>query len=260
MDRMRIKGIFLRYFYSLIKGPQHFTDIFYWPFIDILLWGLAAIWIQKEDQNGKLPLVLMSGLVFWQVFLRGAVDIGVCLLQEFWNKNLINIFSTPTKLIEWVAGVLLFCCLKLSLSILFSFALVYFLYGVAVFSIGMVFLPYLVCLFFFGLSAGFISSGLIVYWGKQVEVLAWTFGFLFAPFSAVFYPISVLPGTIQKIALFLPSSYVFEEMRNILNHQFVSFASLGVTACLTAIYLFLSFSFFYMMFEKSRNLGLNRTL
>ena len=33
------------------------------------------------------------------------------------------------------------------------------------------------------------------------------------PFSAVFYPVSVLPRAVQPIALALPSSHVFEGMR-----------------------------------------------
>jgi hypothetical protein len=43
--------------------------------------------------------------------------------------------------------------------------------------------------------------------------LAWGVLFGLAPFSAVFYPVSVLPGWLQPVSLAIPATHVFEGMR-----------------------------------------------
>ncbi len=75
LSKSRIKGVFLRYYYTVLKGPSQLSDLFYWPLVDILLWGLTSIWIQKQNQVAGLPLILMTALVFWQVSWRASIDI-----------------------------------------------------------------------------------------------------------------------------------------------------------------------------------------
>ena len=103
MKFQRILGVFFRYVYVMRKGLHHLSDLFYWPLVDILLWGLTSLWIQSQDFHiQNLPLVMMTGLVFLQICWRGSVDISVSLLQEFWQRNLVNFFSTPLKFCEFV--------------------------------------------------------------------------------------------------------------------------------------------------------------
>ena len=49
MSWHRIFGVFLRYFYTATKGIHQLSDLFYWPLVDILIWGLAAFWIKNQS-------------------------------------------------------------------------------------------------------------------------------------------------------------------------------------------------------------------
>lgn len=258
MSWSRIKGVFFRYYYNLWKGPQQLSDLFYWPLVDILLWGLTSVWIQQQHPVANLPLILMTALIFWQIAWRGSVDISISLLQEFWHRNLVNLFSTPLKLSEWCAGVILLCFCKLIVSIAFGTLAVYVLYYLNVFTLGWYFLPFAALLLVFGWSLGFLAAGFIIYWGNQVEILAWMIAFLFAPFSAVFYPVDILPSWAQQVAWNLPTTYVFEGMRQILNTGIFPKGYFLNSAILNIIYLSLSIAFFNFMFKKSRNKGLAR--
>lgn len=259
MNLRRIYGVYLRYFYVLCKGPQQLSDLFYWPLIDILLWGLTSIWIQSQNHGASnFPLFLMTGLIFWQITWRGSVDISVSLLQEFWHRNLLNLFSTPLKLSEWIGGVLLLCLGKLLITVFFGALTVYILYSLNVFTVGWAFLPFAASLLIFGWTLGFLASSLIIYWGHQIDALAWMIGFLFAPFSAVFYPVSVLPEWAQTIAWCLPTTYIFEGMRSILQTGSFPAHFFYVSLVLNGIYLLLSLLFFRFMYEKSRLKGLGR--
>lgn len=258
MSFSRIKGVFFRYYYNLIKGFMQLSDLFYWPLVDILLWGLTSIWIQRQSQTPHLPLILMTGLIFWQVAWRGSIDISINLLQEFWTRNLVNMFSTPLKISEWICGVLLLSACKLTVTISFGTLMVYLLYSLNVFTVGWAFLPFAALLFIFGWTIGFTTSGLIIYWGHQVEMLAWMIGFLFAPFSAVFYPVGILPEWAQVISWMLPTTYVFEGMRQILAGEAIPYSYMLFSLVLNTVYLSSSIFFFQFMFKKSRKKGLAR--
>lgn len=258
MNFLRIKGVFFRYYYNMIKGLHQLSDLFYWPLVDILLWGLTSIWIQNQNHVADLPLILMTALIFWQVAWRGSIDISVNLLQEFWHRNLVNLFSTPLKISEWICGILLLCLCKLAISIAFGALMVYLLYSLNVFTLGWAFLPFAGLLLMFGWSLGFWASGVIIYWGHQMEMIAWMIAFIFAPFSAVFYPIQTLPLWAQKISWCLPTTYVFEGMRKILAGQPFPVSYAVTSLILNGLYLGLSVLFFKWMFEKSRVKGLAR--
>lgn len=254
----RIKAVFLRYFYVLIKGPQQLSDLFYWPLVDILLWGLTSVWIASAQTDSNLPLVLMTGLIFWQIAWRGSIDISLSLLQEFWHRNLINLFSTPLRILDWSLGIILLSFCKLLVTVSFGVLTVYLLYALKIFSVGWMFLPFAAMLIIFGWTLGFLASSLIVYWGHRVESIAFMIGYLFAPFSAVFYPVSVLPSWAQGISWCLPTTYVFEGMRIILKGDVFPSSYFWMSVVLNALYLSLSVYLFRFSFQKSRMKGLAR--
>lgn len=254
----RIKAIFFRYFFVLKKGPNQLSDLLYWPLIDILLWGLTSVWIAETQVNAKLPLIIMTALIFWQITWRGAIDISVSVLQEFRHRNLINLFATPLRIFEWSLGVILLCLCKLIITVLFGSLTVYLLYSLKIFAIGWAFIPFAVMLLLFGWFLGFIASSLIIYWGHQVEAIAWMVGYLFAPFSAVFYPVSSLPIWAQKISWCLPTTYIFEGMRMILQDQIFPLYYFWMSLFLNLIFLSMGVFLFHYAFKKSRDKGLAR--
>jgi len=258
MSWSRIRAVFFRYLYVLLKGPQQLSDLFYWPLIDILLWGLTSVWIATTHIEANLPLILMTGLIFWQITWRGSVDISISLLNEFWHRNLVNLFSTPLKMSEWGLGVILLCLCKLCITVAFGVLAVYLLYSLNVFAIGVAFLPLAAMLLCFGWVLGFLAASLIIYWGHQVESIAWMIGYLFAPFSAVFYPVSVLPEWAQNISWCLPTTYIFEGMRLLLKQEAFPMHYFWISLGLNILYLSLSISIFHYAFRKSREKGLAR--
>src|SRR5579872_1218899 len=121
MNWSRIRGVFFRNLYNLVKGPIQLSDLFYWPMVDILLWGLTSVWIQKQNMEvPQLALVLLTGLILWQIVMRGSMDVSMGVLQEFWHRNLVNLFSTPLKVSEWIAGIVLLNLCKLCVTIAFG--------------------------------------------------------------------------------------------------------------------------------------------
>lgn len=258
MSLRRVWAVFLRYFYLLTKFDQ-VCDLFYWPTIDILLWGITSVWIQKADPDfPQIAQAILTALVYWQILWRGNYEIAVNILQEFWNRNLVNMFGTPLKIWEWMAGVMLVGFAKTFVSLFFGALLVFLLYSINVFALGWAFLPFLGSILLSGWMVGFLASSLVIYFGQRLQTVGWMLAFVFAPFSAVFYPVSALPHWAQMIAKVLPMSYIFEGVRHVLREGTFASHECLMSYGLNAIYLVGSMLLFAWMYEKSRVKGLSR--
>lgn len=251
-------AVFLRYFYLFAKLDQ-IADLLYWPAIDIALWGLTTVWIQQSHGGvSNVALIVMTGLIFWQIVWRGNYEISVNLLQEFWNRNLVNLFSTPLKLAEWMIGVVILSFTKVFVALGFGTLLVYLMYALNIFKLGWAFLPFTALLMMSGWVIGFLAASVVIYWGQRFQMLAWMSAYLFAPVSAVYYPVTVLPKWLQSIAWSLPTTYVFEGMRSILQGNPFPWDAFWWSLALNIIYLVIMMCVFAFAFEKSRSKGLAR--
>ena len=119
-------------------------------------------------------------------------------------------------------------------------------------------IPFMISLMITGWAIGLIVAGLIINYGMRIQTIAWTGIFILAPFSGIYYPISTLPIWAQKVAVFLPTSYIFEGMRAIISKGVVAWNTLLVSFLLNAILLAFGIFFFIFMFSKSKEKGLAR--
>lgn len=258
MNFGRIWAVFLRYFYFFAK-LDHTYDLFYWPAIDILLWGLTIVWVQgMETKVPHIVTAVLTGLVFWQVIWRANYEVTVNILQEFWNRNLVNFFSAPLKLSEWIVALMFVGVIKIVITLFFGAFLVWLFYSLNIFTLGWPMIPFCISLALSGWFMGFFSAAIIIYYGQRVQMLYWMTAYLFAPISAVYYPVTTLPEWAQKIAFSLPTTYIFEGMRLIINEGVFSKRMMVMSFILNIIYLTVAIICFWVMFEKSRNKGLAR--
>lgn len=258
MSIHRIFGVILRYFYFFAR-LDHMADLFFWPCLDLFLWGITSIWIQSHDPSmPTLALSILAGLVFWQLIWRSNYEISVNLLQEFWNRNLMNLFSTPLKLSEWVCALMCISVGKIIVSLLFGALIVWLLYALNIFVLGFYLIPFCFNLLMSGWILGFFSASFLIYYGQRLQMLSWMMAYAFMPFSAVFYPVSALPAWGQSIANSLPMSYTFEGMRGVINMGTFSLSHFFWGLGLNVLYLLATFSLFTYFFNKSRSKGLAR--
>lgn len=256
MSKARVMAVVWRHIYNFKHSMDRVFDMFYWPAMDLLLWGLTTMYIRQAGGFPDLMAIILTAMVFWQVVWRAQYEITTNLLEEMWAHNMVNLFSTPLKVREWIVGVLLLGSIKMVVTIGFAFSLVWLMYGVSMFRVGMMLIPFVALLLMSGWWIGFFVSGFIVRWGTRIQTLAWSGVYLLAPFSAIYYPVKQLPGWAQSISRVLPTSYVFEGMRSVLFTGFLDQAGLVKAFGLTMIYLVLAVSFFLMMFGFSRKNGL----
>ncbi|MBI2775226.1 ABC transporter permease [Candidatus Dependentiae bacterium] len=253
----RIWAMVVRYMLTWIRNLHNFLDDILWPILDIILWGMTSMWMQ-DQQQGSLSsniLVLLSCLVFWYVVQRAHDAVSMNALEELWDRNFINLFSTPLTIFEWMSAIIILSFFRIFYTLFICIAMVWFLYSCNIFSSGLMLLPFLFSLLLSGLFIGFFTTAFVMYWGRKALFFSWTVSWIFSPFSSVYYPLESLPKWGQYIGKLMPMTYAFEGLRTIVTHHHFPMDYLLISIVLNIIYVILSMMFFVFMFEQSRIKG-----
>jgi ABC-2 type transport system permease protein len=232
-------------------------EIFFWPLMDLLVWGFITVYFaQSQIAFPRFVTFFLGALILWDILYRAQQGISISFLEEVWSKNLLNLFVSPMRPCEFLVALMTISVAKMLAAGAASALLAWLFYSFNFFIIGISLIPFVLNLLVMGWSIGIISMSTILRYGQQAEVLAWGLGFLIQPFSAVFYPVSVLPAWIQPIAKIIPASHIFEGMRAVLETGKIPYAQLGLATLLNGVYLFLSIGFFYYMLRVVKEKGL----
>ncbi|HAZ16797.1 MAG: hypothetical protein A3H59_02705 [Candidatus Jacksonbacteria bacterium RIFCSPLOWO2_02_FULL_43_9] len=218
MKLHRIWAVILHYLYTQKRSIPRTMDIFYWPTLNILLWGFLSMFLQKTQQGSTSSIIaiILGALMLWMLFNRAQQDISIHFLEDVWNRNLLNLFVSPLTATEYIFSFIILSVFKVVIVGGVMTGLSLLLYHFNIFSIGIALVPFILNLLFFGWTIGLLIMTLIMRWGTDAQILAFSFAFLLQPFSAVFYPVAVLPKTLQLISYAFPSTYVFEGMRSVI--------------------------------------------
>ncbi len=257
MKPHRIWGMILRHYFLFKRSLDRLFDAFYFPSIDLIIWGLTSQYIKQSFGGASfLPVIIISGILFWIIVWRSMYEVAINVLEELWNKNLINLFITPFTFQEWMVSLVILGILKTMISFGFAVIVAFFLYQTHIFQFGLYLIPFIFLLMMTGWSIGFFVSGVIFRYGTKIQILAWSIGNLLMPLSGIFYPISILPTWAQNISLFVPTRYVFAGVRQVIETGTLDINTIFVCFLLNAIYLILSLLYLRDSFQKVLERGM----
>ena len=131
----------------------------------------------------------------------------------------------------------------------------FLLYAFNLFAIGPILVLFFVNLMVMGWWVALGVVSLILRHGAGAEALAWSVLFGLTPFSAVFYPIAILPTAMRPIARALPSAHVFEGMRAALQTGVIRWDHLIAAFLLNAIWMVAAALLFAWQFRSARERG-----
>ncbi len=258
MKWYRVMAMVRRHFLLSFRRVNRLLNVVYWPFINIVIWGITSVWIQTLSDDPHLAATILTGLVLWQIVFRVNLETAKSLYEELQHHNLINLFATPLTWLEWVLAIMIMGIINMVLVTICSASAVYLLYGISIFDLGNHLWLFMVLLLMSGWFIGFLICGLLINWGLKAQDLLYSIGYLFAPFSAIFYPLAALPSIAQTIGRCLPTTYVFEAMRELLKTGSYTQGLITTSIALNIIYLAAALLFFKIQFERSRAQGFGR--
>jgi ABC-2 type transport system permease protein len=251
---IRISGLLLRYFYLYRRSAARLMGIFFSPVMDLIVWGFLTNYLQKVALPASV-LFLLGAVIFWDIFYNSQQAISLSITEEIWVRNILNIFVAPVSTAELLLATCIVGVLRALVSGGILTLLAFFLYSFNLFAIGVALVPFFFALILFGWAMGMFTMALVLRFGQAAEALIWGTPFLIQPISAVFYPVRVLPGWLQSVARAIPSTHVFEGMRQALATGTVDTGSLVAALSLNLVYLAAGSLFFAWMLERVREKG-----
>ena len=258
MNLRIVHALLLRYVFLYTRSPVRLVEMVFWPIVDMLVWGFLTVFL-RQNTSGDFPhfiSYLLGAMILWDILFRAQQGVAISFLEDVWTRNLLNIFVAPVRTIEYLTatfavGVLRICVTAVALVVIGWLA-----YSFNVFVMRWWLIPFFLNLMLFGWSLGMISTALILRWGQAAESLAWAVPFFIQPVVAVFYPVSVLPGWLQPVAMALPATHIFEGMRTVMQTGTMSWAPLVWAFALNLVYLALAGGFFVWILNYTRKRGL----
>lgn len=252
----RVWAMLLRYLYILKSSWPRTLELVYWPTLQMLIWGFMSQFFRTNSSYVAQAFgVLLGAVMLWDLLFRSQLGLSISFLEEMWARNLGQLFVTPLRPYEWLISLLAMSVIRLTIGVVPAALLAIPLYHYSIFDLGLPLVAFLVVLMAMGWALGLAICGGIMRHGMGAESLAWTVIFALAPLSCIYYPVTILPVWLQPFAWALPSTYVFEGMREVMfegNFRTDYFCS---AAGLDLIYLALGAVIFSIAFRDARRRG-----
>ncbi len=251
-----IKALLLKYWYITKNRLDRIFDVFYWPLMSLMIWGFTTYYLR--DFTGSFIInILVGGTVLWVFFHRAQQDITSYTLEDFWSRNLYNLFSSPMRWSEFVVSIVIFGLLRAVITFFFlavlSFVLFAFnIFGAGIFAIAL----FASALMMFGWIIGLFVAALIFRYGMRIQVFAWSFAWVIQPFSAVFYPLASMPLWIQRISIVFPTTHIFEGLRYAFQHNVILWNHVAYAFGINAILIVFACWIFKRSLDTAKKKGL----
>jgi ABC-2 type transport system permease protein len=253
----RIWGLMYRHLALYRRSWPRLLELMYWPILQMCIWGFTAQFLAARMGSPAIMAgaVLLSGVLLWEVTLRSQMGMSISFLEEMWSRNLGHVFVSPLRPFEMIAALIAMSIIRMLTGVLPAILLAWAFYAFNLFSLGPALVLFFANLMVFGWSVALGVVSLVLRHGAGAEPLAWGVLFGLAPFSAVFYPVSVLPTVLQPVSLALPTTHVFEGMRAILLQGHVRWDHLAAAFALNIVWIAGAALLFARQFHQARVRG-----
>lgn len=243
------------------RNPVRATELFFWPIVQLLVWGFTTSYLQRlaDGGNEDFPHIityLIGGIILWDALFRSQQGVAISFLEDVWTRNLLNIFAAPIRMTEYLMASFSVGFLRVLVTAAVMVVIALLAYSFNLFQFQWALIAFYANLMMFGWALGIVSISLILRWGHAAESLAWAVPFMIQPFACVFYGIEVLPPVMQAIAIAMPPAHVFEGMRELLSTGQISAYHLAYATGLNLIALAGAGILFSKMLETARQRGL----
>src|SRR5512144_1973216 len=115
MKLHRVAAIIARHLYLYRRSLPRIMEIFYWPFLDLVIWGFITLYLTKyQPQVPGFVTFFLGALILWDMLFRSQQGITISFLEELWARNLLNLFASPLKPSEFLAATMAMSIMKVT--------------------------------------------------------------------------------------------------------------------------------------------------
>ena len=252
----KIYGLSLRHLYLIKNSFPRVLDLFYWPSIQIVLWGFISKFFSMDSAYYSDAIgIILTAAILYDFLFRSSISYNMMFLEEIWSRNFTNLFIAPIRISEIIAALTLTAIIRTSIGLVPAALLAIPLFGVSVFDLGPPLFLLLLSLYIFGVTLGLLVTSGLIRFGPSFENIAWASLFFLAPLGCIYYPIEILPEWLQIISKTLPLVHIFEELRSILINNTVNYFIIYKAISISSLYFLLGVIIFYLSYYGARIRG-----
>ncbi len=186
-------------------------EMLFWPLVGLFSVGLLTRFLQLGSDTVSFVLI---GAVAMNTVQIAQLDVSYALLYDVWAKSLKHGFIAPIHLLHVILGSgivglvrgLVVFAVMLTLSIwAFDMDLRRAGWiGVSIFFLGM---------FLVAVIEGILVLSLVLLFGHRAEITAWAISYLVLLLAGLYYPVTLLPRSLQVVAQLIPLTHFLEYFR-----------------------------------------------
>tara|TARA_A100001011_G_scaffold315792_1_gene334574 strand:+ start:1712 stop:2503 length:792 start_codon:yes stop_codon:yes gene_type:complete len=252
----QIYALSLRHIYLISGSLPRIIDLIYWPAVQIFLWGfISKFFTLNSDYYSNTVGVILTAAILYDFLFRASISYNMMFLEEIWSRNFTNLFIAPIRISEIITSLTLTAILRTLIGLVPAAFLAIPFFGVSIFELGFPLFFLLLSLYIFGVTLGLLVTAGLLRFGPSFENIAWASLFFLAPLGCIYYPVDILPGSLQIIANALPLVHIFEEMRNILLNNSVNSYEIFKSILISIVYFVVGVTVFYMAYYGAKDKG-----
>ena len=256
MNFNKVYALGLRHMYLISNSLPRIIDLIYWPTVQIFLWGfISKFFTLNSEYYSNTVGIILTAAILYDFLFRVSISFNMMFLEEIWSRNFTNLFIAPITISEMITSLTLTAILRAMIGMVPAAILAIPFFGVSVFNLGIPLLFLLLSLYLFGITLGLLVTSGLLRFGPSFENIAWASLFFLAPLGCIYYPIEILPNSLQIIAKALPLVHIFEEMRSILLNGNVNYFDIIKSISISILYFILGVIIFYASYFGAKVRG-----
>ena len=253
-ELVKVSAFFLRNWRMTHRNVFTVFEIVFWPIVNLLSVGLLITFLQAEPETVVFVLVGTFALSTVQVC---QLDVAYAALFDMWSKSIKHQLVAPIRPWHLVLGSWLMGLLRGTAVFTLQAAVSHWVFGVSVLAHGVApAAALLVGLLLSAAGVGLLVSTLLMLFGLRAEVSAWSGVSLVLLLCGVYYPVSILPASLQMVAAGVPLTHFLEAFRAHLGYAPVFTTPLLRGYALAVLWAAGSYALFTWAIHRARRTGM----
>ena len=204
----QIYALSLRHIYLISSSFPRIIDLIYWPTVQIFLWGfISKFFTLNSEYYSDTIGVILTAAILYDFLFRASISYNIMFLEEIWSRNFTNLFIAPIKISEIIASLTLTAIFRTLIGLVPA-AIWLFTFGVSIFKLAS-FIFFISKFIHFWNNIGLTCNFSLLRFGLLLKILPGQV--CSRPLGCIYYPIEILPSTLQIIAKALPLVHILRK-------------------------------------------------
>ncbi len=228
-------------------------ELLFWPLVGLFSVGLLTRFLGLGTETVSFVLI---GAVAMNTVQIAQLDVSYALLYDVWAKSLKHGFIAPIHLVHVILGSGLVGLIRglVVFTIMLTLSIWAFhmdlsqagLGGLTMFFLG---------LFLVAVIEGILVLSLVLLFGHRAEITAWAISYLVLLLAGLYYPVTLLPPSLQAVAQAIPLTHFMEYFRAFYGFPLSVPAPLSLGFLLSGAYLMVGYGLITLSLRRARQRG-----